>query len=312
MNAGRRLRRAAGRRVPRFARPALRRAQRARRRLSFRIAERRRPVNLDRRDVVEAFRAAGVREGDGVYLQSAMSRFGRIEGGPATVVGALREAVGEGGLIAMPAFPIVGGAREYLESDPVFDVRRTPSRMGAISEHFRTMPGVVRSMHPTHSVSADGPGAEELVAGHEEAPTPFGEGTPFPRMVERRVHAIAFGTGVHVFTFYHSFEDLREGGYPLKVYLDGRYYARCIDAAGREQIVSTPVHDPALAAVRIDNNPPLERRMQGLLMGSGAMRSVRLGKGELLAIRAPDLITELERLLARGITIYEVDLPAGS
>ena len=309
MSAGQRLRGVVRRSVPRSARPLLRRARRRTRRVAYRIAQRRDPVSVGRGELVDAFGAAGLREGDGVYLQSAMSPFGRIEGGPATVVEALRDAVGEEGLIAMPAFPIVGGAQEYLSGDPVFDIRSTPSRMGAISEYFRRLPQTVRSLHPTHSACANGPGADELVAGHEEALTPFGEGAPFPRMVERGMHAIAFGTGVHVFTFYHSFEDLREGGYPLEVYLDQRYAVRCIDADGHPRTVTTPVHDPALAAVRIDNNPPVERRMRELLLEGGAMRSVRVGKGELLAIRAPDLMAELERLLRRGITIYEIELP---
>ncbi len=265
---------------------------------------------VEKADVVAALRATGLQEGDGVYLQSAMSRFGRIEGGPATVVGALEEVVGPEGLIAMPAFPIVGGAQEYLASEPVFDLLRTPSRMGAVSEYFRGTPGTVRSLHATHSICARGPGADEIVDGHEHADTPFGHGTPFPRLIERDVRALAFGTGAHVFTFFHTFEDLRPGGFPLEVYLDRRYPVRCVDGEGCEHIVETRVHDPALAAVRIDNHPALERRLQGLLLDGSAMRSVRLGKGEILAITARDLMDELERLLEEGVTIYDVELPA--
>jgi len=267
-------------------------------------------VTVERADLIAAFRATGLREGDGVYLQSAMSRFGQIDGGPGTVLGALEEVVGPRGLIAMPAFPIVGGAQEYLESEPVFDLLRTPSRMGAVSEHFRRTPGTVRSLHPTHSICARGPDADAIVAGHESADTPFGHGTPFPRLLERGVRALAFGTGAHVFTFFHTFEDLRPGGFPLDVYLDRRYAVRCIDAEGGEHTVHTRVHDPELAAVRIDNHSGLERRFQGLLLDGGAMRSVRLGKGEILAITAADLIDELERLLGQGMTIYDVELPA--
>lgn len=300
------------RRAPRSVRPLLRRARRQQRRLGYRLRQRGDPVSVDRAELVTAFRASGLREGDGVYLQSAMSRFGRIEGGATTVVGALEEVVGRAGLIAMPAFPIVGGAQEYLASAPVFDLLRTPSRMGAVSEYFRGTPGTVRSLHPTHSICARGPGADAIVAGHEHADTPFGHGTPFPRLIERDVRALAFGTGAHVFTFFHTFEDVRPDGFPLDVYLDRSYPVVCVDEEGREHIVKTRVHDPALAAVRIDNHPPLERRFQDLLLDGGAMRSVRLGRGEILAITAPDLMVELERLLGEGVTIYDVELPAAS
>lgn len=43
-------------------------------------------------------------------------------------------------------------------SDPLFDARSTPSTTGAITEKFRLRPGTVRSIHPTFSVSARGPG----------------------------------------------------------------------------------------------------------------------------------------------------------
>ena len=287
----------------------MRRARRVQRRLRYRMGQRIEPVSVELEQVAGAFRALGIGRGESVYLQSAMSRFGRVEGGPATVVGALEEVVGADGLIAMPAFPIAGGAQEHLESDPVFDVRSTPSRMGAISEYFRTLPGTLRSLHPTHSISARGPGARELVEGHGRAPTAFGAGSPFPRMAEAGTWLVAFGTGVHVFTLYHTFEDTRPGGYPLKVYLDRPYTVRCIDEDGRECTVTTPVHDPELAARRIDNDPRVERRLHELLLGGGLMRSVRLGKGEVLAIRAPDLMSELERLLGQGVTIYDVPIP---
>ena len=86
-----------------------------------------------------------------------------------------------------------GPAIEHLASDPVFDVRSTPSRMGAISEAFRQAPGTLRSLHPTHSTCVRGPGADAIVAGHESAPAPFGDGTPFPRSQCRMLGVLADG-----------------------------------------------------------------------------------------------------------------------
>ena len=75
----------------------------------------------------------------------------------------------------MPAYSLTGPAIEHLAADPLFDPRTTPSRMGAISEGFRLSPGTIRSIHPSHSMAVRGRGAEEIVAGHRAAPTPFGE-----------------------------------------------------------------------------------------------------------------------------------------
>ncbi len=47
-----------------------------------------------------------------------------------------------------------------------FDVKKTISQMGLLTELFRRKPGVKRSIHPTHSVCAYGLLAEEITKGH--------------------------------------------------------------------------------------------------------------------------------------------------
>ena len=249
----------------------------------------------------------GLREGDGVFLHSSLSRFGEIEGGSGTVLEALEEVVGPNGLIAMPAFPLVGGTLEYLSTEPVFDVRNTPSTMGSLTERFRSSPGVVRSLHPTHSVAARGPGAEELVEGHAEAATPFGEGTPFARMIDRGMVQLWFGVGLRIFTLYHAFECLRPS-FPIEVFYERRIDARVIDADGRERTVSTLVHDPVIGGRKDETR----ERMRDHLVEAGVLRRSNLGRGAVMAARMPALMDELEILLQRGVTIYKIpiDSPA--
>ena len=85
--------------------------------------------------------------------------------------------------LAMPAF-FFGTFPElfdlaYYRKYPRFDVRRTPSQMGLVTELFRRTPGVTRSLHPTHSICALGPLANELCATHHLSPWRFGELSPF-------------------------------------------------------------------------------------------------------------------------------------
>lgn len=283
---------------------ALRRARRRAQRTRYRVRQRFDPVTLGRDDLARAFRGVGLREGDGVFVHSAMSAFGEIEGGPPTVVAALEEVLGPAGLIVMPAFPLTAGGLEHLARNPVFDVRETPSRMGAITEYFRKLPGVFRSDHPTHSVAARGPGAEELVAGHADAETPFGAGTPFARMIERGVKQVWFGTGLPVFTLYHAYEVLRPGGFPIEVFHPQRQPARVVDAAGNEREVTTLVHDPLYAGRKDETRA----RMKELLLAGGTLRRTELGRGEILVLDLSDLMREMERLLDAGVTIYSFDV----
>ena len=181
--------------------------------------------------------------------------------------------------------------------------------MGAISEGFRLSPGTLRSIHPTHSTAVRGRGAEEIVAGHETAPTPFGEGTPFPRIVERDALQLFFGCGTGAMTMYHSFECTRVPPFPLDVFADRRFNARCLDREGNEITVETLVHNPALLQGRIDSNPRLQEIYRDAILEAGG-RAVQLGHGEIIAIRLPVLFEVFERLVQKGITIYEADLPA--
>jgi aminoglycoside 3-N-acetyltransferase len=301
--------RRAARRLPRPARDALRRARSSYRSARYRVGARLRPVHLGTADVERALREAGVESGDDVFMQAAMSTFGTFEDGPRTVVEAVLRTVGPEGLVAMPAYPLSGPAIEYLADDPVFDVRATPSRMGAISEAFRSAPGTGRSIHPTHSMAARGPGADEVLAGHEAASTPFGEGTPFPRLVERNAWQVFFGARTGAITMYHSFECTRRPPFPLDVFADRVFGARCVGWEGEELTVRTLVHNPALHPGRIDSNPRLQRVFRDALLNAGG-RSVNLGRGEILAIRLQPMFQVFKRLLGEGVTIYEAKLPA--
>jgi aminoglycoside 3-N-acetyltransferase len=275
----------------------------------YRTRERLRPVRLGASEIETALRAAGLGEGDAAFVQASMSSFGTIEGGPEVVIEALRRVLGDQGLIAMPAFPLDRPALQYLRDGELFDLNETPSKMGAISERFRTSPGVLRSLHPTHSVCAQGPGAAAIVAGHEAAVTPFGAGTPFARLIERGAHQVWFGSGVGAITIYHAWECLREPPFPIEVFYPQRLDARCIDGEGNEVTVSTLVHDPRAVAGRIDSNPRIEAEVRDRLI-EGGLRSVGLGRGEILSQPLPQMLVSFEKMLDEGMTIYPPELLA--
>ena len=291
--------------LPASAVARLRDTKKGTRRARYRARQRLRPVSVSRADVVRALRDVGVREGDGVFAHISMSALGEVEGGSDTMLDAFEEAVGPQGTVALPAFPLAGGMHEYLATDPVFDVRETPSRMGAVTEAFRRRPGVRRSLHPTHSVAASGPAAEEVVREHADADTPFGAGTPFAAMIERDFVQVWLGTGIRIFTLYHSFECLR-AGFPIDVFEAEAVAARCVDEEGRERVVRTLVHDPGVSGRKDDRR---EGMLQHLL-ATGAVRRAPLGRGEVLGGRMQRLLDELETLLQQGVTIY--NLPAGT
>lgn len=298
----------AAKKLPRPVRTSLIGARKRYRSARYRARERANPTNLSQGDVEAALRECGVAENDSVFMQAAMSPFGSFADGPATVLDATRAVIGEQGLIAMPSYSLAAQAIDHLATDPLFDIVESPSKMGAISESFRRAPGTLRSMHPTHSTCVSGPGAEEVVAGHELAETPFGKGTPFPKVVERDALQVYFGCGIGALTLYHCFECTRVPPFPFDVFADRVFHARCRGPEGDESRVRTLVHNPAIHSIRIDSSERLQGVYREAVIAKGG-KAVQLGRGEILAIRTSAYFELFEELIARGITIYDAPIP---
>ena len=205
------------------------------------MAHTEKPITEDM--LVDQLGRLGIAPGDKIMVHSAGSKIGMIEGGPDALVRALKRYVTPEGLIVMPSFPH-RGMYEYLEHYEMFDVNNTPSKNGAITECFRTSKGVVRSAHPTHPLCAWGRGATELVKGHELCKRPFGQGSPFAKILEQDVKILLIGVNLDHVTMTRVIEDLYDG-YEIEPYIPNKIYTVDVKLASGEIIkVETPCHDP--------------------------------------------------------------------
>ena len=162
---------------------------------------------FDSDDLGDCLREQGIAEGDHVLVHSSMNRFGGFQGKPSDVISSLTDIVGDSGTILMPAIPFLGSAIDYVGSKEQFDVRRTPSRMGLLTEIFRRSRDISVSTHPTHPVIAKGRLAADLLADHEKAKTPCGQSSPFHKMIEIKGKTILLGVGIGALTVFHSLEE---------------------------------------------------------------------------------------------------------
>ena len=134
--------------------------------------------------------------------------------------------------LAMPTFyfgKTNSESGEYFR-DHVFNVNRTVSKMGILTEIFRRKEGVKRSIHPTHSVCAYGPLADKLTATHHLGDTACGEGTPFGEMTKYKT--IILGIGIRSFralTQVHSAEDLMKSDFPFTFNYSEVIPVTCLD-----------------------------------------------------------------------------------
>ena len=105
-----------------------------------------------------------IARGDLVFVKASMDRLGYGPGETVALLGALIERIGGEGTLVMPTFPY---PNEVGRSAPgfVFDVRRTPSAMGLLSEALRRYPGARRSEQYWVPASAWGRLAAALTEG---------------------------------------------------------------------------------------------------------------------------------------------------
>lgn len=156
---------------------------------------------LTEAELADGFRSLGLGAGSHVVLHSSYKSLGPVAGGPGAVVEALLGVIGPTGNLMVPTFTY---SLPMWQVEP-FDYWRSASRVGAITETVRLMPGAVRSFHPTHSVAVVGPDAEALVADHL-AFTPIGHGSPLARMAERGAVIVMLGTAQDTNSSLHCAE----------------------------------------------------------------------------------------------------------
>ncbi|MFE6969200.1 aminoglycoside N(3)-acetyltransferase [Isoptericola sp. NPDC057653] len=168
-------------------------------------------------EILDGWRALGVRAGDVLLVHASLSAFGPVAGGAATVVDSLCEAVGVSGTLVMPAFtPQIADPDPTVPGPPTPDVRArrdavplftpaTPSRMGAVAEELRAREGTLRSSHPQVSVVAHGPAASRVVARQSLA-YGVGESSPFGAVRALGGRVLLIGVGHNRNTFLHHAE----------------------------------------------------------------------------------------------------------
>jgi aminoglycoside 3-N-acetyltransferase len=248
-------------------------------------------------DLQRALLHLGVLPGDVLMVHSAFDRFFGFHGGPVDVIRALQEVVGPGGTLMMPTIPFQGTAVEYALGDPVFDARQTVSRMGLITEVFRRAPGVVRSVHPTHSVAAWGSKADAIIAGHELADTPCGRLTPYAKLLDYDGKILLAGVPPSTMTFaYFVAEDL-EPRLAVPVLTRERYPMRWKDGDGTVRVSQLRLFSPRLDHDLHPLVSELKRRNQ--------WRERSVGRLRLMLLRARDVYDTAAALADRGLFVRE-------
>lgn len=241
----------------------------------------------------------GISSGDTLLVHSSFDAFEGFQGKPTDVIAVLQSVVGELGLVMMPTMTFGGTAVEHARSNQLFDVARTPSRMGLLTELFRRSTGVVRSIHPTHSVAIWGADADAVAAGHHMADTPCGVGTPFDALRKRRGKIVLLGTGMGVLTFYHTLEAVLESQLPVSPFTAERFHLQCKTRDGKILDTHCRLFEPPVSKRRN------LQRMVPFLKQNGFWRDGRVGGLKIIVLAAADVEKTVRSMSKQGIYCYD-------
>ena len=244
---------------------------------------------VGREEIARDLRRLGLGAGDTVLVHSAMSRIGYVQGGAAAVVDAFFDVLGAGGngTLAVPTFPFTGSMLGYVKSDPEFDVDRTPSKMGAITEAVRRRPGALRSLEPTHPVAALGAQSRWLVEEHVNAEGSCDVHSPLYRLTELEPSGwvLLLGVDFRNCTLLHAAEEVARVPF---VDFETRYRLRGRCGSGA-YVMSIYCHSTPLRA----NFPAIEP----VLRERGLLITGKVGQAECRLAQAKDVLeTALECL----------------
>lgn len=166
-------------------------------------------------DLAEQIRNLGIRSGDTVMVHTSLRSIGSIDPGEKTTaevfLDALLECVGDG-LLLIPAHTW-GTVRE---DGQLCDLRNTMPCIGAVPTAAVKLAAeaweqgrrdCVRSLHPTHSVVAFGPGAMDYTAEDTFATTPTPWNGSFGKLCERNGKILLVGVDHGRNTFFHAVDE---------------------------------------------------------------------------------------------------------
>jgi aminoglycoside 3-N-acetyltransferase len=181
--------------------------------------------------------------GDVVFVHSSLDQL-NLDFPFYRVLTLLRNVIGPEGTMLFPTYPNHRiSSYDYLLQGKAFDVRRTPSYAGLLTEFARKQPDAVRSLHPTKSVCAIGPLARELTSTHQNSRYPYDACSPFYKLTEHLGKIVGLGVWTSRLSFVYCVDDAMKDEFPARVYHDRVFAVPCIDYDGKTRIVETYGHN---------------------------------------------------------------------
>lgn len=239
----------------------------------------------------------GLKNGDTVFVHSSITKL-NLQFPPEDILNIILSVVGQDGTVIFPCWHFRERAEDYLKKTKrIFDVRKTHSKLGFITEQARRHKEAHRSLHPTNSIVAIGKNAKELTESHHLDVFPCGKMSPFYKMMKYDAKIIGLGVGVENLTFCHCIEDVMKDKFPVRTRKIEQFRVKVINHDGDEEIVNT------LVASENTGNRNLPKFFSNNISNS-VCRSFKYKHSKFFIAKSKNLFEEIRTLAIEGKTIY--------
>lgn len=238
-----------------------------------------------------------IEKGSTLFIHSSLGYL-KLDFSAGALINILQEIVGPTGNLLFPSTHFTERAEDYLRRGGVFDVKRSVSIYGMLTELARRHKNAKRSLHPTSSVIAIGPDAEYLLNEHHVSVYPLGEKSPYFKMLKFNSFVIGLGITSEYLSFSHCPEDVYPEKFSsIKPRMDEIFEAKVIDINKNELIVRTLA---ASKSIKNRNVPGYVKKYIGKEIG----QDFTFHGSDFFCFKAQPLFSAMVELADKGINIY--------
>ncbi|MDO4827915.1 MAG: AAC(3) family N-acetyltransferase [Clostridia bacterium] len=250
-----------------------------------------------RQDLLRCLEAMDINPRGVLLVHSSMKAIGEVEGRADTVLDAFIEYMRDG-LLVFPTHTWSTINRQ----NPVMYAATEPACTGILPNLFLKRPGVVRSLHPTHSVAALGADARDYVRGEQLAETPCARGGCWGKLVDRDAQILFLGCRTTCNTLLHGTEEWEN--IPDRLETEPQFFT-VVDTDGARYPVTQYRHN--------DSHPSrFYDKMEPVFAARGAMRYGRFGDAPCAVGSAAAMNQITAEYLAKNPRLFSDETPIES
>ncbi len=245
-------------------------------------------------DIILVLKKMGLKEGDNVFIHCSWDEFYNYDGTEKDLIDAIISVIGSDGTLIMPAYPL-------KKKGKVFNVKKTVTAAGLLSETFRKYPGVKRSINVDHSVCALGPQSDFLVSEHQLSETCWDEKSPYYKLSQINAKVISLGLNKYfVGTMVHCVESIlrNEVDYFRDFFSKEKKAYDYIDWNGEQK-----QYYSYYMVVRRETPFSKSRKMMNRYFEKADLKHERLSNLDISMVEANRIIPRMIELGRQGITI---------